>query len=313
MTNNYLLEGTDYLAIQSEIANIIKKEGFTDSSTSIYDMEESTLENALEDLDTYGFLTSKKIVLIRNIDLLDEELYKTDINHLCKYLDNPSADNLLIICAKKLDNRKKYIKTLQKHLQHIEIKISCADFVKKEFSGYKLDTDALNLLLEYCQSDLTKLKSECDKLKNYKLEEKNVTKQDVIDLCFEKLGDPTNLTFAFSRSLAERNKKEALSKYHELLSYNIKPYEIVGLVASQFRIMCQVKILENQNQFIKSAEIASILNEKPYRITKTRELTALYTMKELLALIKALQAIDIQIKTTSTDPNDLIELFILNI
>ena len=64
---------------------------------------------------------------------------------------------------------------------------------------------------------------------------------------------------------------------------------------------------------MKSQEIADMLGEKPFRIQKTAELTRYYTQKELLELMKQLQAIDIQIKTSDQDPNLLIELFILNI
>ena len=63
--NNYLLESTDFLAEQNEIAEIIKKNKFQDSAISIYDLEETLLEKALEDLDTYSFLTSKKIIIIK--------------------------------------------------------------------------------------------------------------------------------------------------------------------------------------------------------------------------------------------------------
>ena len=52
--NNYLLETTDFTALKTEIDKIIKSEKFTDALTSTYDAKELQLENALEDLDTYG-------------------------------------------------------------------------------------------------------------------------------------------------------------------------------------------------------------------------------------------------------------------
>ena len=75
--------------------------------------------------------------------------------------------------------------------------------------------------------------------------------------------------------------------------------------------MYQVKVLEDRS--MRNNEIADMLGEKPFRIQKTAELTRYYTQKELLELMKQLQAIDIQIKTSDQDPNLLIELFILNI
>lgn len=311
MNNNYLLESADYISLQNEIAEIIKKHSFENSAISIYDLDETLLEKALEDLDTYSFLTSKKVIIIKSIEGINQETFQKDIEHLLQYLDNPNPDNLLFIASKKLNNTLKITKELKKRCTFIQVTMNALDFAKKELKDYKLETGVLNLLMEYCKEDITKLKNECLKLKTYKQEEQAITKKDVDELCTEKLGDSTDLTFAFTRSLAERNKKDALLKYKELLNYNIEPLNIIGLLASQIRIMYQVKVLENQN--MRPNEIADTLGEKAFRITKTKELTRYYTNKELLELMIKLQEIDIQIKTTDTEPNSLIELFILNI
>lgn len=311
MNNNYLLESADYLSIQNEIAELIKKHAFENSAISIYDLDETLLEKALEDLDTYSFLTSKKIIIIKSIESLNQEEFQKDINHLYQYLDNSNPDNLLFITSKKLNNTLKITKELKKKCTFIQVSMNALDFAKKELKDYRLEPGTLNLLMEYCKDDITKLKNECLKLKTYKYDEKEITKFDVEEICIEKLGDSTDLTFSFSRTLAEKNKKEALLKYKELLNYNIEPLNIVGLLASQIRIMYQVKVLEEKN--MRNNEIATTLNEKPFRIQKTAELTRYYTTKELLELMIKLQEIDIQIKTTDINPNSLIELFILNI
>ena len=311
MNNNYLLESSDYLSQQNEIAEIVKKTNFSSSAISIYDLEETLLEKALEDLDTYSFLTSKKIIIIKNIETINQEEFERDIKHLYQYLSNPNPDNLLIITAKKLNNTLKITKELKKHCEFIQVSMNPENFLKQELKDYKLEPGVSKLLLEYCKDDITKLKNECIKLKTYKLEEKTISKEDVEEMCVEKLGDSQELTFAFSRSLAEKNKKDALLKYRELLAYNLEPYSIVGLLATQIRIIYQVKALEDQG--MSNQEIAKTLDNKPFYIQKTSELTRYYTKKELLELIIKLENIDIQIKTTDIDPNSLIELFILNI
>lgn len=311
MNNNYLLESIDHLSIQNEIAEIIKKTSFQDSAISIYDLEETQLEKALEDLDTYSFLTEKKVIIIKNIESLNQEEYEKDIKHLFQYLDNSNPDNLLIITSKKLNNTLKITKELKKKCTFIQVSMNPDAFIKKELKNYKLEPGVINLLLEYCKEDITKIKSECLKIKAYKYDEKEISKNDIKEMCIEKQKDSTELTFAFSRSLAEKNKKDALLKYRELLNYNIEPYNIVGLLASQIRILYQVKALEEQG--MRNIEIANILKKKPFYIQKTSELTKLYTKKELLELMIKLENIDIQIKTTDLDPNSLIEIFILNI
>ena len=310
--NNYLLETNDFTALKTEIDKIIKKEKFTDALTSTYDAKELQLENALEDLDTYGFLSDKKVIIINNIDGINQEDEEKNLKHLYKYLENPNPDNLLIITASKLNNTLKVTKELKKKMNYSSVEINPENFIKNELKDYTLETGVIKLLVEYCKNDITKIENECKKLKTFNYETKKISKSDIEELVIEKLGDEQELTFSFSRSLAEKNKKEALRKYKELLDYQIEPIAIVGLLASQIRIIYQVKTLSNQN--LSPYDIAKMLGEKSdYRIKKTKELIRYYSEQELLDLMKTLSDMDIQMKTTDIDPNSLIELFILNI
>lgn len=308
---SYLLETEDFSAREKEVEKIIKKEKFEEATTSIYDLEENSLENALEDLDTYSFLSSKKIIIIRNIEAISSEEEKSHLEHLYKYIDNPNPDNLLIIECKKLNNTTKLAKELKKRCKYIELEFNVKSFIKEELSGYKVNQETINLIEEYCLGDITKIQQECKKLKDYKSTEKEINKQDVEELVTRKLGDSKDLTFSFTRSLAIKDKKEALQKYRELLDYNIEPLSIIGLLGSQIRIIYQVKLLSKKN--LSDQEIAKMLEEKSdYRIKKTRELIAYYSEKELLELMQKLSDIDYRIKTTDTDSNFEIENFILN-
>lgn len=311
MKNNYLIECTDFLTIQIEINKIIKENKFEDASQNYYDIQEVPLENALEDLDTYGFLTSKKVVVITNFDCLDLSNEK-DLERLVKYVKNPNPDNILVIATKKfVIKENKYLKDLKKNLEIISISVDPISYIKNELKGYKVDKEVISLINEYCLEDITKIHNECNKLKIFKIEDKIISKEDVKELIIKKLGDATELTFSFTRALAEKDKKEALRLYQEILNYNVEPLSLIGLLASQFRIMYQVKVLDRKR--MSNMEIAKMLNTKEFRIMKTKELTRYYTEKEILSLIIKLSEIDLKIKTTNSDPNLLLQLLIINI
>lgn len=307
--NNYLIEGNDYISVNNKISEIIKKNDFSDASISKYDLSEGLLDDALEDLNTYGLFSDKKIVIINNFDKMDPLL--NNIEELLKYVENSSSLNLLFVVSDKYDDRKKIIKDLKKKMEFIKISTDPVEFTKSCLEGYKIENGVINLLVNNTLGDVTRLYNECNKLKTYKINDKYISKDDVEELSFKKLGDSTEITFQFSRALAEKDKKSALIFYQELLNYKIEPLSIIGLLASQFRIMYQVKSLEEKN--MRNDEIASSLKEKPYRITKTRELTRYYSKKEILDLMIKLEDIDLKIKTTSVDANTLVQLFILNI
>lgn len=307
--NNYLIEGSDYISVNNKISEIIKKNGFSDASISKYDLSEGLLDDALEDLNTYGLFSDKKIVIINNFDKMDPLFNKPE--ELLKYVENSSSLNLLFVVSDKYDDRKKIIKDLKKTMKFIKISTDPVVFTKSCLEGYKVENGVINLLVNNTLGDVTRLYNECNKLKTYKINDKYISKDDVEELSFKRLGDSTETTFQFSRALAEKDKKSALKLYQELLNYKIEPLSIIGLLASQFRIMYQVKNLEEKN--MRNDEIASSLKEKPYRITKTRELTRYYSKREILDLMIKLEDIDLKIKTTSVDANTLVQLFILNI
>jgi len=310
--NSYLIESLDSLSLLKERKRIIKENSFEEAFCNTYDLEEVPLENALEDLDTYSFLSEKKVIIIENIETIKQEDFKEELNHLLKYIKNPNPDNLLIIEAHKLNNTMKLTKELKKSCTYNQVEIDNKKYIKEVLKDFKIDNSTIQFLEEYCLGDFTKIVNECNKLKSYKWDEKSITKKDIEELVVEKLGDSKDLTFAFTRALATRDKEEALKKYRELITYNIEPISMIGLLASQIRIIYQVKLLEKQH--LKDKEIASILEEKSdYRITKTKELTKLYTEEELLNLMKELAEIDYQMKTEDVDSNHLIEMFILNI
>lgn len=307
--NNYLIEGSDYISVNNKISEIIKKNGFSDASISKYDLSEGLLDDALEDLNTYGLFSDKKIVIINNFDKMDPLFNKPE--ELLKYVENSSSLNLLFVVSDKYDDRKKIIKDLKKKMKFIKISTDPVVFTKSCLEGYKVENGVINLLVNNTLGDVTRLYNECNKLKTYKINDKYISKDDVEELSFKRLGDSTETTFQFSRALAEKDKKSALKLYQELLNYKIEPLSIIGLLASQFRIMYQVKSLEEKN--MRNDEISSSLKEKPYRITKTRELTRYYSKREILDLMIKLEDIDLKIKTTSVDANTLVQLFILNI
>ena len=162
--NNYLLESLDSLSLQKEREKIIHSEGFDSATISLYDMEESILDNALEDLDTYSFLSEKKVIIIHKIEVLKQDDNKSQIDHLLKYLDNPNPNNLLIIDANKLNNTYKLTKELKKKCKYQLVEYDDKSFIKSQVSGYSIDTKAINLLCDYCLGDFSKITNECAKL-----------------------------------------------------------------------------------------------------------------------------------------------------
>lgn len=308
---NYLIEGNDYVLIQDKIKTIIKDNNFSEVTPNTYDLNEVTLESALEDLDTYGLLSNKKIIIITNFDKIKTDEDEENLKHLLKYLEQPLEDNLLILVATKLDDRKKITKDIKKLVKVIEIEIDTEDFIKSQLSNYKYDKDVITRLINLCLDDGTKIYNECQKLKNYCYDTKKITIEDVDNLVVKKLGDSNEIVFSLIRYIAEKDIKHSIKLYRELLEYNFEPLAILALLESQYRIIYQVKELTNIG--LNNDQIAEKLGEKVFRIKKTRELISYYTINELHDIFIKLADIDLRIKTSGDNGNFLLEQFIINL
>ena len=307
---NYLIESSDSKSLKIKIEEIIKKTNFLDVPISNYDVVEDEFDRALEDLDTYGLFSNKKVVVINNIESFSIDSNKDLYKHFMTYLDNTVSDNLLIVTSKKLNNTKKLTKDLKKKLEYILVSINPENYIKQKLSDYKLENGVVKKIHELCLDDITKIDNECNKLINFKANEKEISLSDISLMVIKKHADSMDLTFDFVRNLASKNKSNALKKYRELVDNYVDSISLLGLLGSQFRIIYQTKILSKRN--MSSNEIASVLAEKPYRITKTLELTKYYSEAELLSLMQRLANIDLKMKTSDVDNKFLIELFILN-
>ena len=306
---NYYIETDNIFSLNKKQDEIIKESNFEEATKSIYDLEETELNKALEDLDTYSFLSNKKIIIIHNIDKYKND--NNEIDHLIKYLDNPNEDNLLILTSTKMDKKLKLYKKIKETCICINPEYNSKEIIKELLKEYKISISDIEYLIELCDEDQLKIKNECEKLKMYCIDTKKISKKEIDEIVTKKYGDSQNLVFTFVRNIAENDKKNAIKIYRELINYGRHPLEIVSLISSQLRTLLKIKIMEEENY--TKLDISKALNKKPFYVEKQLELTRLYKLEEIRYLIKELQEIDMKMKTTDLDYNILIEMYIINI
>lgn len=307
MKNNYLLVYDNYYLFQEKLRDIISSTKFENASITNYDLEEEDLYNALLDLDTYSFLTEQKVIIIKNINLLEDN---QDTKHLLKYLDNPNNDNLLILTTTKFNATKKINKELKKKTNYIKLETDLNKEIKNILQGYEVEAGVITKLIEYSNNNIDIIKSECDKLKQYKFDTKKITKEDVETIVIKHIGESTQIVFDLIKDIAIKDKKRAIIKYEKLKKYNVDDIALIGLLESQLRLMIQIIMFSEKNYSNK--DIAATLNIHPYRIEKTKELLRYSNKKDVCNMIKNLSNIDYKIKSGQIDNKDAIFMYIIN-
>lgn len=310
----YLIECSDHQALQKKIKEIICQSGFEEEQTTYYDLEENTLDQVLEDLDTYSFLTPKKVVVISNalfLSTASNNIEEDKLNHLLKYLENPNPLVLFIMAVEKCDERKKIGKQIKKLVEFDTVKLDPEAIIEEEIADYKIEKEAKRLLLEYIDNDIGKAINECTKLKMYALDHKEITKSVVEEIVTKNIPNTDQLAFDFVKYIALRDKKRIFEYYEILKEYQFAPHSIIGLIESQIKLIYQVLLGKKKN--MTKDEIAKYLKEHPYRIQKTLEFLPLYNEKELQEFIHKLHHLDYRIKSGQIDATIGFEIFLIAI
>lgn len=311
---NYLLYGVERFLIDKEIKNIINKHNIDDISISKYDLEIHTIREILEDANTISLFSSKKLIIIENSFIFSRITSKKieDVDLLEEYLtlDNPDIIMLFINPNEKLDSIKKIVKLIKEKGKILEFNPTknINVTIKSMFDDYKLENGVIELLIHRVGNNLELLHQEIEKLKIYKIEDKIINKQDILDLTTEIIDIDI---FKFVDDIINKNKKEAIKTYKELLKLNEEPIKIIALIASKFRLMYQASVLAKKGY--TEDQISEILNIHKYPVHLAIVAGYKYNPKILLKYLNNLADLDIGIKTGEKDKELALELFILNL
>lgn len=306
--NTYIIESTDYVVINSRIKDILKQNNLTSDMIIKYDLLETPISVAIEDLDTYNFLSSNKVVICDNAYFLTSSKPKGAVSHneeeLERYLKNPSSENILILICDKIDTRKKLVKLVDKKYV-LGGEVSIEDLVKERLENFKMDYKTIKYLIEYCDNDNERILNEIDKLKCYKYEEKIITIEDINEAVIKLTGDDV---FSLIDAIVSKNRKKAYLITEELTSKGEDISKIIIMVSDQFRLMYQVKSFLKQGY--SQEQIASTLKIHPYRVKLAVEKGYSYSSKVLLTNLEYFFDLDYMIKSGNNNPKLCFELFL---
>lgn len=297
MKTIYVIQSNDYISIKENINNILKDNNVSNDCLIKYDLSNTLIEDVIEDLDTYNFLVEKKVIVCDNAWFLTGSkirgMIEQNVDSFTKYLNNPSSENILILICDKLDERKSIVKLLKEKATFIDNEISINKIIKSRLEDFKMEDYVIKYFIEYCGNDNEKILNELEKLKCYKYSDKIITYDDIDSIVLKTFNDNV---FSLIDAIMNKNKKKAIKLYEDLLNNGEDINKILSLLADQFRMIYNGKILlkEYNNNY---REVASILDIHPYRFQKSIESSYNYSLKDVLKYLEMIDDIEIDIKT----------------
>ena len=313
---NYLLIGNEIYGQNQRKKQLIEQYVSIDDQMNLtYYNEDANndIRQLIIQCQTYPFLSEYRVIVYENPSFIfDSKLLDAKQQQaLVDYLSNPVETTVLIIVINKTVNSNSLIyKKISKYFKIEKFdKLSQNDFEKLVRDDLKnnsvnISKDALDLLLSRLDNDVEKYKNELNKLLTYG------TKLDYQDIDYLINQPIENDIFKLTNAINQNDLAASLKVYRDLLTNNKNDVlSIIGLLASQYRSMAQVKLLSQLGY--NNAQIASKLNVSAgsvyYKLRDSLNLSA----KELMNKLNQLAILDESIKSGLTEPVSGLELFII--
>lgn len=319
----YLLYGTEAFLINETkqlLLNHILDDEEKDFNFSAYDLEETPIDVALEDAETFPFLGEKKVVFLHNPVFLTAEKTKEkvihDLSKLEAYLKEPAPYTVMVISApyEKLDERKKITKELKRKAELVEAKKlnehELKNWIKERAAGngIEMEAAAIEQLLALVGTNMFMITTEVDKLALYAADHKRID-VDLVDKLVARSLEQN--IFTLIENVVQRKLDEALRIYYDLLKQNEEPIKILALLAGQFRLIYQVKELSRRGY--GQQQIAGYLKTHPFRVKLASGQANKFTDEELAQLMELLADADYQMKTGGMNKSLLIEMLLFRL
>lgn len=313
---NYLLIGNEIYGQNQRKKQLIEQYVSIDDQMNLtYYNEDANndIRQLIIQCQTYPFLSDYRVIVYENPSFIfDSKLFDAKQQQaLVDYLSNPVETTVLIIVINKTVNSNSLIyKKISKYFKIEKFdKLSQNDFEKLVRDDLKnnsvnISKDALDLLLSRLDNDVEKYKNELNKLLTYGTE---LDYQDIDYLINQPI---ENDIFKLTNAINQNDLATSLKVYRDLLTNNKNDVlSIIGLLASQYRSMSQVKLLSQLGY--NNAQIAAKLNISAgsvyYKLRDSLNLSA----KELMNKLNQLAILDESIKSGLTEPVSGLELFII--
>lgn len=315
-----IVYGTNRVRIEEQVNTLVKDYlgEVDDFNRIVLDYNDATVESIIEEAQTLPFLSDKKAIIIQNATLFTALRAKNTVDHnidlMIKYLENKEDDTLLVfsVQSENLDNRKKITKIAKANGDIFEVgemnEAELRDYIQSEIQNENVtfNPPVINMIIERTGVHYDTVKQELEKLLLYVDDE--ITTEHVEDVISKSLDQNV---FLLTDYLLKNQKQDAVMLFRDLMLQKEEPIKLLGLVAGQFRLFYQTKILKQEG--LNSDSIAKRLKVHPYRVKLAYRTVDRYPLNYLLNKMVLCRDMDYQFKSSYLEREALFEVFLTKI
>lgn len=314
----YLLHGTERYFMEQFKDTLIKalKNDISDDITT-YDLKEMAVEDVIIDVETLPFFNERKVIFAYDPIFLkakpDNLSFSHDIKRVEAYLDNPISYSILVFIApyEKIDERKKITKSFKKNATVVNCNPIRANQLRKwilymaKQRKIELSEEALFLMESEFENNLYMLQQEMEKLALFVGPHGQVTKEVIVNVISTSL---SHSALELVDAVLKRDLHLAIKIYKDLEKKKEDPIGLIALLAYQFRIIFQVKLLRQKG--FANQHIQKEIKVHPYVIKLASERSSSFTKEKLTEIMNELTNTDATIKQGKMEKGMAFELLL---
>ncbi|MCF6296537.1 MAG: DNA polymerase III subunit delta [Flavobacteriaceae bacterium] len=273
--------------------NVLKEEEKGFNQTILYGRD-VTIEDVIGAAKRYPMMADKQVIIVKEA----QDLSRT-IEKLVTYAEKPQPSTILVFCYKykTLDKRKKLAKIIAKNDCLFESKKlyenQVGDWISSELQekGYKIEPKAIQMLVEFLGTNLSKINNELEKLILILPKENTISAIDIE----ENIGISKDFNnFELRKAVGEKQivKVNQIANYFAQNPKNNPLIMTISLLNSFFTQLLLYHGLKDKGRI----NVAKMLRINPYFVGEYESAARNYPMRKVAQIISLLRDADLKSK-----------------
>lgn len=303
------------LAVDRLVSVALKKASNPDLALKIFEGERLTLEELMQELNTFGFFAEKRVILIQNGDKLSKSL----MEQLENYYQNPNPSVCLVISAAAINKTTNFYKKGEKAGAALEFAEEKPWEKEKSLQAWvqtlataenkRMDPQAALALVKQVGTDQSLLFQEVKKLVCYIDTRQEITPQDISAVCTQTNGENA---WQLGEAIFKRDAVAALRISKGLMEEGTAVFSLIRQIRTQVQTEYQICSL------LATGATPNMISEKfPYmrgRILDNHiSMAQNYGLARFKKAMLKIDEMELLAKNSSIDPDVLAELLIVKL
>lgn len=313
LSNIYLLYGKETYLLETALKKIKKLFGNLVDGLNYIKIDNTNLDNLIPELQTPSFGFEKKLIIVKDTELLKKQSKKKAqiiiekiekiSNYITENIDNIKEQNILVFIEDDVDKNKLY-KEIEK------VGIICnfeaeklpeiTKRIKYICNAYSVNIDnvTLNYFIESCGTDMQYLINEIRKLIEYAGKDGTIKKEDIDLLSIKQF---ESVIFDLTDSLGQKNVSKSLYVLRNLI-YSKEPIQkILITLYNHFKKLYIVKLCEKYKQDV--SENLKLKSNQMFLVSKYKRQSNYFSEGELRNILFQFVKLDEGYKSGIIDLN----------